>query len=317
MEFDPDYVRANHDGIIIPAANWLIAQRDTGKLASLIERADLPTVLVGIGGQSFTGKIPNLHPNTKRFLHVVSERSHSIAARGTFTAEVLAHNGVKNAVVTGCPSLLWHVKHPASVTRTVPTQPTKVGISGTRHEDFDKDPETGAPVPSIGMALLRLAYSRGFDYIAQTEFDLLRIARGEPASADEPKQVGEFLGEHDPARVTAYLKQHARVFSDVPSWIEYNATRDFIFGMRLHGVISSLLAGTPALLLIHDTRTREMALEAGIPHVETKELEGKPIDVEALAERADFRHFNAVQEKYFKRFTEFFAKNGVATNLPN
>ena len=54
VSFDPLRVKETHDGIVIPAANWLNASRDLGGLASLIERSKLPCVVVGLGAQSYS-----------------------------------------------------------------------------------------------------------------------------------------------------------------------------------------------------------------------------------------------------------------------
>jgi polysaccharide pyruvyl transferase WcaK-like protein len=310
FSFDPGYVRENHDGIIIPAANWLTARRDMGNFAALIEKANLPTVLVGIGAQSFDGKAPELQPSTKQFLAAVAARSHSIAARGSFTAEVIEKAGVKNVEVTGCPSLLWHVTRPASVMRSVPPNMQRVVINSTRHEERDADRSA-----SIGMRLLRYAYNKKFDFVVQTEFDLLRIARSEPYDQSLLAEQAKILGDDDQDRVLSYLKRHVLAFTDVPSWIAYNATKDFVVGMRLHGVISALLAGVPAMLIIHDTRTREMARQAGIPFTEAKELSDKSLSVSDLAKSVNFEHFNIVQRRYFSNFADFFNKNDVSHNL--
>ncbi len=46
-----------------------------------------------------------------------------------------------------------------------------------------------------------------------------------------------------------------RFFLDPKTWFEHLSHYDFSFGTRIHGNIAALLAGTPALLLAHDSRT--------------------------------------------------------------
>ena len=50
-----------------------------------------------------------------------------------------------------------------------------------------------------------------------------------------------------------------RFFLDPKTWFDHLAQYDFSFGTRIHGNIAALLAGTPALLLAHDSRTLELA----------------------------------------------------------
>jgi polysaccharide pyruvyl transferase WcaK-like protein len=57
-----------------------------------------------------------------------------------------------------------------------------------------------------------------------------------------------------------------RFFLDPTTWFEHLAQYDFSFGTRIHGNIAALLAGTPALLLAHDSRTLELAEYHEIPH---------------------------------------------------
>ena len=41
------------------------------------------------------------------------------------------------------------------------------------------------------------------------------------------------------------------------TWLEYLRDFDFATGTRLHGNVAALLAGVPAVLLAHDSRTLE------------------------------------------------------------
>src|SRR5215207_1999918 len=52
--FDPRAVSQHHDGIVIPAANWLQPKNDSflGSLAAKIEATKLPCTVIGLGAQS-------------------------------------------------------------------------------------------------------------------------------------------------------------------------------------------------------------------------------------------------------------------------
>lgn len=107
-----------------------------------------------------------------------------------------------------------------------------------------------------------------------------------------------------------------RAFANVPEWMVYLANKDFVLGTRLHGVIAALLAGTPAMLVTHDSRTEEMAKFAAIPSVSGHELlETGKIDPEALLARADFAAFNKRQKDYFRDFRSYLDSNGVPHRL--
>jgi len=87
----------------------------------------------------------------------------------------------------------------------------------------------------------------------------------------------------------------------------------------LHGVIASLLAGVPAVLIVHDTRTREMAQHIKIPYLEAADLvellSSGSLDIEGIYEGADLDAFNKNQPIYHAAFSAFFAKNAVEVVL--
>jgi polysaccharide pyruvyl transferase WcaK-like protein len=315
IRVDPKYVRQKHDGIIIPAANWLQPKSDYGQLATLIERADLPAVIVGIGAQSFDGSIPELSEGMLRLLHVVSERSKAISVRGAFSAEVLEHYGIKNVVVTGCPSLLWHGERPARIERSASVE--KVSVSGTRSDTDARLLRN--EVFRIGLHITRMAYRLGLDYVAQTEVSDIRIAARDIPDITERRAALKYLQKvydtDDRKALSAYLIEHVRYFFNIGKWVDYSRGVDLTFGTRLHGTIAALLAGRAALLIIHDTRTREMAEQAGISTIDAHEVLAHDIPFPELAARVDVDLFNRKQETYYANFARFFELNDIAHKL--
>ena len=63
-----------------------------------------------------------------------------------------------------------------------------------------------------------------------------------------PSQISHPLFQRD--QVTVPL--------DPKTWIEELSAYDFAYGTRIHGNIAALLAGTPAVVLAHDSRTLEL-----------------------------------------------------------
>lgn len=95
------------DAIVIAAANWVNHYDDFTWLAAQLEKHDKPVTIVGLGAQAGLDRaIPVLKEGTLRAIKIIAERSPAISTRGAFTAEVLNFYGIKNTVVTGCPSLL-------------------------------------------------------------------------------------------------------------------------------------------------------------------------------------------------------------------
>jgi hypothetical protein len=310
---DFERLRATCDGVVIAAANWLQPARDFGEMAALIESLDMPAVLVGLGAQSQDGRIPELPAGTRRLIAVVSERSAAISVRGAFSAEVLDHYGIHNVAVTGCPSLLYHLDRPAAVTRSLPEGALRLGMNGL--VPGDRVPERETPRMALGRFMLDQAQALGADYVCQTELPLIRLAQGAPRDADGPF-LAHVLGTADRAALARYGAEHLRVFGNAPDWIDWARGRDMVIGTRLHGVIAALLAGTPAVLLTHDSRTAEMARQAALPACPAETvLRAGRIDPRALWDQADPAGFNTRQRAYFDAFTAFFDRVGIPHRL--
>lgn len=317
VSIDVQKVKESCDGIVIAAANWLQPKNDFSGLAEQIEKADVPTVLTGIGAQSMNGKLPDLQPGAVRMLKAVAERSHSISVRGPFSADTIRRYGIDNVEITGCPSLLWHMTHSAAVTRMPKAgRLGRVSINGT---------VPGRTVPKhenarmkLGRYIMQQALRGGHDYVTQTELAFLQADRGEIQENDTATlNFLDYVFEgSSKSEMQDYLAHHIRYFPNVPEWLAYCANQDLIIGTRLHGVIAGLLAGTPSVLITHDTRTEEMGKFAGIPTISAKELmEHGDIDPDRILAEADFEAFNKRQESYFDNFVNFFDANEVPHRL--
>lgn len=316
MSFDPRTVREHHDGIVIPAANWLNSTSDFGGLADLVEASGLPCVVLGLGAQSQSSeKIPALTEGTRRFLSVVSHSAATISVRGDYTAEVLSGYGIRNVEVTGCPSLLWHVDRPASID-DLSGSIASVALNGTRS---DNDPgllKANSPY-AIGLLVLRHGFRNSIDYVLQTERSEMQIVAGEAGDLSD-EAVGRlkkiYMSEDFPG-ILDYARKHLKFFTDVESWISYLSGKDLTVGTRLHGAIAAVLAGRRAVLMTHDTRTLEMAGLAGIPSVPAQEiLSSGTLDLDRL-NRVSFDAFNSRQREYYLNFSRFLSRNDVGNHL--
>ncbi|MEJ7656419.1 MAG: polysaccharide pyruvyl transferase family protein [Thermoleophilaceae bacterium] len=105
-----------------------------------------------------------------------------------------------------------------------------------------------------------------------------------------------------------------KVFLDVEAWLRYLTGQHLVFGTRLHGAIAGLLAGTPSVLVTHDTRTAEMTRQAGIPSV-SAEAVTEDTDFQQVYDACDVETFNRNAPAYYQRFAEFFDANGLRHRL--
>jgi hypothetical protein len=146
-------------------------------------------------------------------------------------------------------------------------------------------------------------------YVAQDIETLALMARGEP----HPRADGT---NPNPVELShpLFVEDRARFFLDPRPWMEFLAERDFSFGTRIHGNIAALLAGTPAVVLAHDSRTLELARYHEIPYRPIAEL---PRDVDAadLHDVADYGPLVRGHRARYETYVAFLARHGLADGI--
>lgn len=313
--FDPRAVAEKHDCIVIAAANWLQPRLDFGPLATKIEETGLPCFVIGIGAQAGSfNSAPELLDGTKRFLKVVSERSTEIAVRGPFTAEVLESHGITNVCVSGCPSLLMASHAPIS---KISTPIRKIAIAGSRGLPNERIFASKTATQLLSRRFSKMLLTDDVEFIAQAELPEIEIALSDARYDGIRPEWLDFIEryyEAPIADVAPALAKKMKVFFNMDDWIDHLRTVDFVFGTRLHGTIVSLIAGTPALMIVHDSRTREMAEIMNIPAIAAKEIDG-PIDYQSLYDSIDLDRFIRRLPEYVDRYISFFDCNGLKHNL--
>ena len=298
------------DAIVIAAANWINSYDDFGWLAQRLEATNLPVFLIGVGAQASSAmETPSITPGTLRLLALVRDRSVSIAARGTFSCDVLAHYGFRDVVPTGCPSMMMiGPKGP----QTRPAEHVTVEeccMHATRHHFHKAD--------AFQTYLYRQAFVRNIDLVLQSETADMILAQPESVERSVSARLGDDVlrSVYDCAdidRISSFLTSHGRAFYDVSSWTSYMRTKAFCFGTRIHGTVASIVAGVPATLISHDSRTVEMARAMSIPVVSSATIDtSKDISIEDLLLQCQRQTTANGFHEYYTRFSNFFQSNGL------
>lgn len=308
---DASYIRENYDVILIAASNFVARGHDFTYLADLVEQADLPVAMVGLGAQSnsFSAEI-ELVPGTLRFLKAVSERTHSIGVRGAFTAEILARLGIANVRIVGCPSYYM------SGALELPPYPSELPgrprlVAGASRDVIRHafDPEAMRHVVAEIMKSLV-----DFDgvFVCQTETEEIAVAEHLPG-ADRAKMLlnAMFGASAGQDRFLRWLEDGVRVYWDVEQWIADMKEADFAFGTRFHGVMAALQAGVPGHVLAHDTRTTEMCEFLGIAYTRITDIE--QLDIRKLYEATDMEAMRRRYKELAPGYDEFLRNNGLPT----
>lgn len=297
-----DEINERYDCFVIPLANSFrksfVGQLDA--LSDLIERLKIPCVVVGVGAQTDLDfqllKGSEIDSNVKRFARAVLDRSSSIGVRGEFTKQYLNKLGFSDVDVIGCPSMFLNGPR-LCVEKRVPS------LSKDSRIALNLTPKMSEEVCNL--------FRRGWRqfpnaiYVPQDGRDYEYLYMGKPV---EGLRKGDAL----PGRLNhpLYKSGQIRFFYDVSPWLEEMRSVKFSFGTRIHGNVFALLAGTPALVVAHDSRTLELAQYFEIPHIRSVEVNEKT-SVESLYDRADCTNTVKNHAQRFDAFRSFIKKNGL------
>ena len=296
-----DRINDEYDVFVVPLANAFRNgfRERLQQTTELIERLTIPVVVVGVGAQSDleydADRISHLDESVKRFVSAVLDRSSSIGVRGEFTAEYLQRLGFRDVDVIGCPSMFLRgpeLRVEPTVDALDAESPIAITIS---------------PYVKMMGSITMANYQRypNMVYVGQDVDTLDLMLRGQ--LAEDAEAVSPI-----PVNVSHPLYQQGRMrfFVDPWTWFDFLAQQRFAFGTRIHGTIAALLAGTPAVLLAHDSRTLELARYHDIPHRLVSDV---PADVDAaqLFAEADFSALHAGHRERFETYRRFLEKNGL------
>lgn len=300
--------------VVIPAANFLWKDFDFGYMFDYLDKTHLPVTIIGVGAQTNDRTVSSaIHPNTLKLMKLIAERSASLGVRGYYTAEVLAANGIHNVQVIGCPSLY---------TKRLPV----VHVDGERLKSLDSvsvnfsrrvnghafHPDR---MKQIENAILVFALQNESTFVAQDEIEELAAMEGDQPCA---APVLKYFDQVAPESVDAFFRKKTRYFCDVETWAAYIRTQNLSIGSRFHGNLIALINGTPALMVVHDSRTMEMCTLLGIPHIHISRLVAENYSPEWISEQVQALTFDGFEKAYaalYKRFTKFLDSNGLKHNL--
>ena len=307
-------LREHFDTVFIPASNFVSASVDLADQADYFARSGLPLICFGLGSQILPGQAVALKPGTERFLRLLAERSGSIGVRGSFTAEVLWNLGIRNVSIIGCPSLL--ALRPGMLDRLAARRPSLERIALGFSNNVRQHALVPAAMQAGEHALFQRMLGENAFYILQNEASelalLAAMERGDTAAVTAAaeriaRSFGLPAGQPELRR---FLETRMRVFFGAEDWIGCAGTMSAAIGTRFHGNIAALLAGTPALFLVHDMRTRELCELLRVPHL----LLDRPLAAEAIVERllaVDYAGFPAQMGRLLMEWRLFLARNGL------
>jgi Polysaccharide pyruvyl transferase len=296
---EADRINASYDAYVVPLANAFRPEFEfhLSKMTRLVERLRIPVVVLGVGIQADTqasrDRLAPIERTVKAFVSAVLDRSASIGVRGEFTEAYLQALGFRDVEVIGCPSMFRYGPNLRVEKRRARLEPdARIAINAT-------------PRVPVMAELVRHHAMRypNLEYIAQ-DIDVLALL----VWGDEPS-AGAGPSELDASR-DLVAEDRVRLFVDPTPWIAHLRSVDFAFGTRIHGNIAALLAGTPAYVVAHDSRSLELARYFAIPHRLISDV-GEDADAAAFHDESDFTELNRGHLARFERLIDFLRQNGL------
>lgn len=301
-ENDADYINKNYDAYIIPLAD---AFRDTfvaslKAYTKLFKKLNIPVIVIGAGVKAPIDKNVedgfSFDKEVKDFVNAVLERSNIIGLRGQITADYLTSLGFKEGVdhvVIGCPSMY-------AFGRDLKIKDLNL------HENSTVAINSSKLSPEHVLKFITSVTDKydNYYFIPQwmKEFKMTYLGNQKLGENTDfyPNTINDRYYEEDKVRYPLNAK----------SWIDFMGEMDFAVGARLHGNITTTIAGTPSLLLTKDARMKELAEYHNLTHIEESELKSG-VTLDELVERLDFHAPEKVQARNFDNFIEFLNKNGL------
>lgn len=320
IPWDVAHLRRTCRALVIPSANFIRERFDMTGFVQFLEKTELPLVFLGLGAQAsdYCQRGFALHPSIHRLIALMKERSSMVSVRGLYTQEVLDGFGVSQTVITGCPSNFINPDEnlPDVIMRKLQGKLSSFITHGD--EPWPKD-----PIKQLVERRLAAWTQQGAGMQSQQSVPVFMtfIRRNNPYSQEQP---GEHLQESlrkalmpdvTPQQFIDYLATKLRVYFSVPQWMEDSSKYDFSVGLRLHGNMVAWQAGTPALWIHHDSRTRELAEVMALPSLDVATFLDKCNTVTEAWKRTEFNVENyRLRRSLLRRsLDEVLASAGIAT----
>lgn len=291
--------RMRFDVCILALATHIHPHRDVSQYASFLENLKIKTIVLSAGISDYDQEAwgnYQIHSSMKRILDIASDTSEWIGVRGHYTASVLRKHGYTNVVPIGCPTMFWPL-----------TDKIKINKGNMENPLIAYHRLLAINNPDIirGLPLL------GQDWQDQPVFTdtLSNQTKLLNYIDDEYNENGEDIK----ADVFELIRNNGKFFFAFDEWFDCVAKHDFVLGGRLHGTIAALIQNIPAVLVVRDLRTKEMAEFFDIPSIGLSDLSNHSL--RDIFEDANYSKFHSTYLIRRSNFVNFLRENNLVHNF--
>lgn len=305
-----DEINSSYKAIVLPQANiFSNSKRERIYLSGFtetIKKLKIPVYVTGVGAQAKDyGDIYKLYYSIRNvaieFCNAVYHTGGEFSLRGYFTKELFNMFGFKSAVVTGCPSIFQVGRNFQIIETKVKQNELKPVINGYSNFLYNN---------TVYSAFKRY----NAIYIDQSEF--IRILYDESYISEikkSRKYIHKLIDTYTIRGLNLIADGKMKLFYDIPIWESFIVSNNFnfSFGQRIHGNLISIINGIPAVVVAHDSRTKELAEYFEIPNIcNVKKYD----DIYEIYQEMDYKNFNKNFSKKYDIFNKFMLEHGLRQN---
>ena len=304
---DLDRINQTCSACLIPLADALRGPYAVRmqNMTKMIRALRIPCVIMGCGLRApyepDTSFEYPFNDTVYDFFSAVLEKSAIIGLRGEITAAYLKKLGFreeKDYTVIGCPSVYMFGG-------TLSCRTPKPSLFPDSAISFNVSPT----VSDDAFAFVRHVADTypASVYLPQNSTDELLLYYGEPRPRKDMRADWPCTLDHP------FLRDHtALMFNHPMSWINFQRGQVLSVGTRVHGNITAVLAGIPALFLPQEARTRELCEYHQFAYLTPDDMKNVRTLPEAL-ERVDFMRPVRRHSQTFRHYLDFMRANALPT----
>lgn len=300
-----DYINANYDAFVIPLCNSFRPdyKKTLKRMNNTLRRIKIPCIVPGVGAQlslnANYAELDSIRTEVKEFVACILDRSASIGVRGEITKDYLINLGFPSNLIDiiGCPSMYYNGDR-----MDVRKGDNAEKIALSMNTVSIKDPRI------LQFTSYFNKYPSDVTYIPQDCYMMREIAQNMPPELNSEITISNKMPK-------ILQPQNIAHYCDLVPWINFMKTQSFAIGTRIHGNIVALLAGTPAHVIAHDSRTLELARYFNIPYTLINNL--KHFDLHTTFSGSSYAKLVDEHHARLRVYATFLERNGLEHNLYN
>jgi hypothetical protein len=287
-------VNESFDAFVLPLANIFRVplSGEMVQLTRFIRKLRIPVMMLSGGAQlpidGDPSSLDSIKTEVREFLGSILDKSPTIAVRGAISAEYLSSIGFGQVEVVGCPSMT--LLEPGSYIVKKLSLPERANVAYNIHPPKNLDATLVDEIES--------RHNATFFPQSRKVLELMLFGNQQDLSGDQRLPIA--LSHRQ------YMDSKAEFYLDAFPWIERLKDFDFSVGPRIHGNIVALLAGTPAAVIAHDSRTKELADYHNIPIIK----QGSGQSLLDIYDSISFDSFNSEHKAKVGKICDFVSKQG-------